>query len=140
MNEEDIFRDYLRRKGLKFTPERRIILDEVFSIHAHFDVEDLFQGLYQRNERISRATIYRTLPLLIDSGLIREAMRRQDRVYYEHTYGHRHHDHMICIKCGKIIEFRDDRIERLQEEICKKHGFKPIEHRLGIRGYCKDCQ
>ncbi len=138
--ERVIFRNYLNKKGLKFTHERELIIEEVFARHEHFDVESLFQRLYQKKEHISRATIYRTLPLLIDSMLVSEAMRCQDRIYYEHTYGHKHHDHMVCIKCGKIIEFSDDRIEKLKEEICKKYGFKPLEHRFGIKGYCKDCQ
>ncbi|MDI6840595.1 MAG: Fur family transcriptional regulator [bacterium] len=138
--EEDIFRKYLKQKELKFTPERRAILDEVFSLHDHFDVETIFTRLSQRAEHISRATIYRTLPLLVGSGLIKEVLRAQDRGYYEHTFGHKHHDHMVCLKCGKAIEFKDNRIEKLQDEVCKKYGFKPVEHRLGIRGYCKECR
>ena len=138
--EKDIFRDYLNKRGLKFTHERELILKEVFARHEHFDVEALFQRLYQKDKRISRATIYRALPLLIDSGLISEAMRCKDRIYYEHIYGHKHHSHMLCIKCGKIIEFSDDKIEKLKGEICKKYGFKPVEYRFGIKGYCKDCQ
>ena len=138
--EKNIFSNYLNRNGLKFTPERKLILEEVFTRHEHFDVEALFQRLYKKNKRISRATIYRALPLLIDSGLISEAMRCKDRIYYEHIYGHKHHDHMLCIKCGKLIEFRNDRIEKFKEEVCEKYGFKPLESRFGIKGYCKDCQ
>ncbi|MBA7671602.1 Ferric uptake regulation protein [subsurface metagenome] len=140
ITEEDRFRNYLNKKGLKFTPERELILKEVFSLHKHFDVEELFLRLRKRDRTISRATIYRTLPLLIEGGLIREALRCRDRVYYEHIFGHPHHDHLLCIKCGRAIEFRDERIEKLQNEVCKKYGFEPIEHRLGIKGYCRKCQ
>jgi Fur family ferric uptake transcriptional regulator len=140
ITEEDKFRDYLKKKGLKFTPERELILKEVFSLHKHFDVEALFGILRKKDRTISRATIYRTLPLLIESGLIREALRCRDRVYYELIFGHPHHDHLLCIGCGKVIEFRNERLEKLQKEVCKKYGFKPIEHRLGIKGYCKKCQ
>ena len=140
ITEEDRFMDHLKKKGLKFTPERKLILKEVFSFHKHFDVEELFLKLRRKDKGISRATIYRTLPLLIESGLIREALRCRDRVYYEHVFGHEHHDHLLCIECGRAIEFKEDRIEKLQDTICKKYGFEPVEHRLGIRGYCKRCQ
>ncbi|RKY29980.1 MAG: transcriptional repressor [Candidatus Omnitrophota bacterium] len=140
ITEEDRFRDHLKKKGLKFTSERKLILKEVFSSHKHFDVEELFGRLRKKDRAISRATIYRTLPLLIESGLIREALRCRDRFYYEHVFGHPHHDHLLCIGCGKVIEFRDERLEKLQNEVCKKYGFELIEHRLGIKGYCKKCQ
>lgn len=139
-SEKEIFKKYIKEKGLKFTPEREVILDEVFSTHDHFDVEKLYERISSKRERISRATIYRTLPLLLDCGLISEAVRCKDRIYYEHTYGHKHHSHLVCIKCGKIIEFEDDKIEQEKERICKKYGFKPTEYRFGIKGYCKDCR
>ena len=137
---ESKFRDYLKERELKFTPERKIILKAVFSLHKHFDTEQLYEKLPRAKKSISRATIYRTLPLLVESDLIRETLRCQGRVSYEHIFGHPHHDHMICIKCGKVIEFREEKIEKLKEEICKRYGFEPVEYRLGIRGYCKKCQ
>lgn len=140
-SEVNKFKGYLRSKGLKFTFERRIILETIFSLHNHFDVEDLYRKIEKRiGERISLATIYRTLPLLVESGLIREALKCQERGVYEHIWGHKHHDHIICINCGKVIEFTDEDIEKLQEKVCKKFNFKPMEHRLGIRGYCGECQ
>ncbi|MEW6618890.1 MAG: Fur family transcriptional regulator [bacterium] len=139
MTKEEIFRDYLNQKGLKFTPEREVVLEEVFSTHKHFDVDQLYDRLRKRDEHISRATIYRTLPLLVESNLIKETFRYQGRASYEHTFGHDHHDHLFCIECGKVIEFKEEQIERLQDEICKRYGFEPVEHRLGIRGYCKMC-
>ncbi|HEX67741.1 MAG TPA: transcriptional repressor [bacterium] len=131
------FRLFLREKGLKFTPERRKIAEEIFSFHDHFDAETLYRRL---KREVSLATIYRTLPLLRESGLIREVLRCQGRGVFESVWGHPHHDHLICIRCGKIIEFEDERIEKLQEEVCRKFGFQPVEHRLGIKGYCKECQ
>ncbi len=138
--EKEIFKRYLIKKGLKFTPERELILKEVFSRHDHFDAEALFQVFRGRGEDVSRATIYRTLPLLVDSGLVQEAMRCGERVCYEHIYGHKSHGHMICIKCGKIIEFENKELEKIKKKMCGKYGFKPIEFRFGIRGYCKSCQ
>ncbi len=137
---EDKFRNYLKMKGLKFTPERRMILKAVLSLHTHFDVDQLYEQLRKENGDISRATIYRTFPLLLDSGIIEKTLLCRDKIKYEHIFGHRHHDHMVCIGCGKIVEFRDEKIERLQKAVCKKYSFKPVEHKLGIRGYCKECQ
>ena len=137
---EDKFRNYLKMKGLKFTPERRMILKVVLSLHTHFDVDQLYEQLRKENGDISRATIYRTFPLLLDSGIIEKTLLCRDKIKYEHIFGHRHHDHMVCIGCGKIVEFRDEKIERLQKAVCKKYDFKPVEHKLGIRGYCKECQ
>ncbi|UCD83748.1 MAG: transcriptional repressor [Deltaproteobacteria bacterium] len=139
ITKESIFESHLKTKGLKLTPQRKAILEEVFASHEHFDIEELFANLRNKGKRISRATIYRTLPLLVESNLIKEAFRYQDKVSYEHIFGHGHHDHLLCIKCGRIIEFMDEKIEELQEAVCKKYGFKPTEHRLGIKGYCKKC-
>ena len=137
---EDEFRNYLKERGLKFTSERALILKVIFSLRKHFDIDQLWERLHKKDKRLSRATIYRTLPLLVDSGLIRETLRCQERVQYEHIFGHKHHDHLVCLKCGKVIEFKKEEIEKLQEEVCKRYHFKAVEHRLGIRGYCEQCQ
>ena len=137
---KEIFMNYLKRKGLKFTPEREAILEGAFSIHKHFDADELYEKLRKQKKHPSKASIYRTLPLLIESGLISESLRCRGRVSYELIFGHAHHDHLICIKCGKIIEFKEEGIERLQEEVCKKYGFEPIDHKLGIKGYCEKCK
>ncbi|GAG53227.1 unnamed protein product, partial [marine sediment metagenome] len=99
------FDEHLAQKGLKFTPARRTILKGAFSSHKHFDTDTLYEKLRAKGENISRATIYRTLPLLAESGLVKETLRCQGKVSYEHIFGHEHHDHMVCIKCGKVIEF-----------------------------------
>jgi Fur family transcriptional regulator, ferric uptake regulator len=135
----DTFITHLRSKGLIFTQERRRILEAVFSLRKHFDFDDLYDMMKEHAARVSRATIYRTLPLLIESGLIREAFRGLAGAQYEHVYGHAHHDHMLCIRCGRYVEFNDERIEKAQEEVCNKFGFFPVDHKLGIRGYCRKC-
>ena len=138
--ENDIFKEYLMERGLKFTPERDAILEEVFEKHEHFDVEKLYRRLNSKGKHISRATIYRTIPILIDSGLVSKAMRFMDRIYYEHTYGHKHHEHMVCTNCGKVIEFNDKRVKKIIEEITKNHDFKSTECKFEIKGFCNDCQ
>ena len=140
INQENVFRNYLRGRGLRFTPERRVILEGIFSFSGHFDIEKLYDKLHRKAGEISLATIYRTLPHLIKSGLIKEVMRCQDRPQYERSFGYPHHDHLVCISCGKIFEFKDNGIEKLQDRVCRRYGFKPTEHRLGIRGYCRSCQ
>ena len=136
----DKFRNFLKSRGLKMTPERRIILEGVFSLHEHFDIEKLYRKLEKKRKNISRATIYRTIPFLIESGLIKEVMRHQNKAQYEQVFGHEHHDHLVCVKCGRVIEFRNDKIEKLQDEICKRFRFSPEEHRLRISGYCQKCK
>lgn len=106
---------------------------------GHFDIEELYDKVREKYHYISKATIYRMLPYLINSGIIREVLRCQNRPKYERDFGMPHHDHLICIKCGRVIEFKVDKIEELQDKVCREYGFKPIEHRLGIRGYCKSC-
>jgi len=138
--ENDKFKQFLQTQGLKLTPERREILSGAFSLHTHFDAERLYDTLRERGSRLSRATVYRTLPLLVDSGLIRETLRCEGKSSYEHTYGHEHHDHLLCVNCGKIIEFCEDNINRLRDAICRQHDFEPVECRLGIRGLCKKCR
>lgn len=138
--EEVIFREFMVRRGLKFTTERQLILKEVFSIHEHFEADDIADGLKREGERVSRASIYRTLPLLVESGLLREVHSSEKHSHYEHVFGHKHHDHLICTKCGRTIEFSDDRIEGLQNRVCEKHGFLATAHSLEIIGVCAECQ
>lgn len=140
MKYQKIFKDFLSKRHLRLTTERKGILEAIFSLHGHFDIEVLYRHLEGMGWSISRATIYRTLPLLIESGLVKEVGKSQNRSHYEHVFGHAHHDHLLCIECGKVIEFKDDEIERLQSEICKRFGFKPLEHRLALMGYCKECR
>ncbi|MGR3309972.1 MAG: Fur family transcriptional regulator [Candidatus Brocadiales bacterium] len=136
---EEKFKRYLQSKGLKFTPERQAVLDCVFASEKHFEAEELLMDLRQRDSRISKATIYRTLALLVKGGLLREVIFGEKHAHYEHVHDHEHHDHLVCSGCGNIIEFTDDRIEKLQDEVCNKHKFKAITHRLQITGLCKDC-
>lgn len=136
----DRFKNYLAARGLRFTRQRRAVLDQVFSIHGHFDAEDLYARLRHNGGSVSRATVYRTLKHLEECKLVREVLRCRGRAHYEHILGHPHHDHMVCVECGKVIEFIEPAIEAQQRKICKRHGFKPLEHRLGIRGICEECR
>ena len=137
---EVIFRDYVQSKGLKFTPERQTILNHVFECHGHFEAEELLIDMRKNNKRVSKATIYRTLALLVNSGLLREVIFGEKHAHYEHVYGHEHHEHLVCLGCGKIIEFTDARIEEFQEDVCIENKFKAESHKFQIMGYCEDCK
>lgn len=137
---EEKFNEYLKKNGLRFTPEREVILKEVFSIHNHFEADDLLVIFRRRGDRVSRASIFRTLKLLVESGLLSRIIIGDNRAYYEHVFGHDHHDHMVCLECGKIIEFSNLNIESIQDTVCKDYDFHPTDHILKISGYCRGCR
>jgi len=134
-----IFQDFLKGRNLKVTGERKIILDAVFKTHDHFDVEELYKTIQDLNHRVSKATIYRTLELFVECGLVNKLSLGDSFSRYEHIYGHEHHDHLICVSCGKIIEFFNEDLEKLQDKICRDHNFKETDHSLRIFGHCEDC-
>jgi len=134
------FKCFLKERDLKYTPERKEIIEAIVELQNHFNAEDIYQQIRKQKSNVSLATIYRTIPLLIDSGLIIETLHCRDKVLYEKIYNKRHHDHLVCINCGKIIEFYNEDVVKLQDEICNEYHFVATEHRLGIKGYCKECQ
>ncbi len=134
------FGAYLASRGLRFTAQRRLVLQEAFRRPGHFTAEELHGEFREAGSSVSLATVYRTLGLLSEAGLIKEVLQSRGMASYETAFGQEHHDHMLCIRCGKVIEFRDDSIEDLQRRICRAHGFTATEHRLGIRGVCRECR
>ncbi len=133
------FRAYIKAEGLRKTPERETIIEEIFSIHDHFDVDELFLRLRNKRKRVSKASLYRTIPLLIKSGLVKEVYFEDGHLHYEHVYGHKDHSHLRCNRCGRIIEFEDDEIGTLQKRIGKKYNFGVMVHRFELIGYCPEC-
>ena len=134
------FREFLARNGQRYTHERKIIVDAVFSSHEHFDADYLVERLGKREgKRVSRASVYRSLALLEESGLLRKVTRSNGRDVFEHDYGYPQHDHMICRKCGSMIEFRADAISELLERVVSDHGFRMTGHRLEVTGICAAC-
>jgi Fur family transcriptional regulator, ferric uptake regulator len=136
---DTIFKRSLARQGLKYTAERRAILMAVLSTHDHFDADKLFLEMRQRSVKVSKATIYRSLALLCEVGILREVFHGPRGAHYEHVYGHEHHEHMICVQCGKVIGFTSPQLESLQDEACKAKNFRPVHHHLQIFGYCGVC-
>ena len=133
------FRSFLRRKGLRFTPERLSILKEVMASNGHFEADDIFVRLRRKKNRASQTSVFRTLPLLVEAGIVRKTPCDQMEARYEPVFGMDHHDHLICIRCGRIIEFSDEEIERLQEKVAREHQFTLLGHRLVLSGYCDQC-
>jgi Fur family ferric uptake transcriptional regulator len=131
---KEIFINYLKKQSLKVTDERLKILEEVFERHDHFEADELLLELKKKNILVSRATVYRTLDILTHCGLVLKDNFGGASAKYEHIYGHKHHDHIICIEDGTIIEFFDERIEKLQEEIAAKYGIKISHHVLQLYG------
>ena len=134
------FEELLKAKKLKFTYERKLIFEEVLKIRNHFDADSLYDRFKKKKVRISRDTVYRTLPLLLESGVLQKSVGEGKRDYYERTAIRGHHDHMICVQTGKIIEFHCDEIEELQEKIAQKYGFKILFHDHRLYGLCKEAQ
>lgn len=138
--EAEVFQEFLSRKGMRSTPEREEILVEVFAHHDHFDVEELIMRLRQRGLKISRASVYRTLALLVESGLVQEVYVEDGHMHYEHVYVHDHHCHMRCLGCRKIIEFHDGDMEEVERRVGADHNFQVTGHKLEIYGYCASCR
>ena len=133
------FAQYLSRHKLKMTRERRALLEHVLSVRGHFDVDDLLLRLRRTGHRVSRATLYRNLPVLVESGLIHKVEMAHGQARYELMVGRHHHDHMICLGCGTILEFESPEVERIQVAVCRRKRFVMTGHTHQIRGYCASC-
>ncbi len=133
------FEEYLRGRSLRVTTERLAIFEHVMKTDGHFDVDTMLAALQRQRARVSRATLYRTLSHLLESGLVQKVQTGEGQARYEKMYGRHHHDHLICIGCGAIIEFENAEIERLQDWVCKIKKFTIVSHVHQIRGFCEDC-
>jgi len=133
-----LFKHYLRAKGKNITKVRERIVEEVFRSREHFDVPTLWARL--RDANISVSTIYRTLELLVDSGLVRQVDLGDRHLHYEHIFGRRHHEHMICVGCGKVVELYDEELEGMILDFAARVGFQHHSHSLQVFGLCGECQ
>lgn len=134
------FETLLQEKGLKYTFERQSIFKEVTRLKKHFDADSLYFRFKQKGMRISRDTVYRTIPLLLESGVIQKSVGEGKREFYEPVTTKGHHDHMVCLRCEKYIEFQSEVIEKFQDKICEGVGFKLVFHDHRLYGICPDCQ
>ncbi len=135
----EILNEYLSENNLKRTAQRRLILEAFLRTEHHVTVEDLY-GIVQKKDRcIGQATVFRAMKLFADAGIARSVSFGDRTIRYEHKYKHEHHDHLICERCGRSIEVLEPEIEKLQEKICKKHGFRLESHTMSMFGVCRTC-
>lgn len=139
LKEIQLLNKFIAKKNLRITSKRSIILEAFLKEEGHITAEDLYKKIAKKKSSIGIATVYRTLKLLQEAGLARMSQFGKGEARYEHNYLHGHHDHLICKQCGKIIEFENPQIEKMQERIAKKHSFEITSHRLEMYGTCSKC-
>jgi Fur family ferric uptake transcriptional regulator len=133
------FMKFLAQKNLRITTQRQIIIDTVFSTEEHFTAEQLLEWSRAKDPTVSRATVYRTLPLLTESGLVREMDFGKEYKFYDPNYAaHPNHNHIICGDCEKIVEFESEKLDKLETEISHRLGFAVKTQRLQITGSCEE--
>ena len=135
----DALKSYLEEKGLKSTAQRDYIAAAFFKSNTHISLDELLKKVKRKTSKVGYATVYRTMKLLTDSGLAIERQFGDGQTRYENVPEHGHHDHIICMKCSKIEEFQNQKIEELQDETALKYGFTVLNHKLELYGYCSDC-
>lgn len=139
-SEFDVLRRYIEQHGLKMTSQRRKILEVFLRMKGHFTSEELYARVKRADPRVGYTTVYRTLRLLCECGLAEERHFKDGLTRFELAHARRHHDHLVCMGCGRITEFRNDAIERLQREIAQEYGFELLDHRHEMYGRCESCR
>jgi Fur family ferric uptake transcriptional regulator len=140
LSERQKFQDFALAKGLKSTKQRDIILNCFLSTEQHMSTEELYLKLKEKSTGIGFATVYRTLKLFSESGIAREIQFGDGQTRYEHLHAGEHHDHLVCTRCGAIVEFENETIEKLQAEVASQHGFTIVNHKLELYGLCAKCK
>ncbi|MFN7941944.1 MAG: Fur family transcriptional regulator [Thermoanaerobaculia bacterium] len=137
--EEAQFLRFLHERGLRVTAERRALLAEIFSQHGHIDADQILRVMRTQGCKISRATVYRNLELLVECGLVHKHRLASGRYLYEHVHAGQRHHHIACARCGRLVEFVSAAIPALAAEICRAHGFAADGQQLQILSLCRDC-
>ena len=132
----DIFQEFIKKRGMRFTREREAIAREALAADGHFDVDELLLRL-RKKTKISKACVYRTIPLLIKAGLITELCMDNGHMFYDHVLKPNHS--IRCARCRRVMEFEDQRLEQIEKEIGERFGFKTSGHKFEIMGLCPEC-
>ncbi len=137
----NLFRAFLKKRNLRQTPERFMVLEEVYATNDHVDADELYLRLKQKGNRVSRATVYNTLDLLLDCDLVGRHQFGKNQAKYERAYSYWQHDHLICLDCNEVLEFCDPRIQGIQEMVAEIYQFDIKHHALHLYGHCQraDC-
>lgn len=137
-----IFRKYCNQRKMRYTPEREIIIKEIYRSKDHFNVDNLFERVRANNpaSKIAKTSVYRSVPHFLDAGLLRQSAVQAGEVIYERTLGHLDHDHFVCLGCGKIIEFSSPELTSVQQKLCRENKFTVLWRTNVVNGYCQDCQ
>lgn len=136
---KESFTAYLEQRGYRKTPERYAILDEIYSHPGHFSVETLFKKMSDKHYRVSKATLYNTLQILLECELIVKHTYKNDMAQYERALN-QHHEHLICTQCNRVEEFMDERLNEVLRQVEEKYDFEVHQHMLYIYGLCKNCK
>jgi Fur family transcriptional regulator, ferric uptake regulator len=139
VDEDEVFENYLKGEGLKMTDPRRTVLEAFLGIERHVSAEGLYDAVRKGDPGIGQATVFRTVKLLVAAGIAREAGTSGGMRQYEHAFRHPHHDHLICERCGKLVEFESQPLEKAQNAVYAANGYSPTGHRLELFGVCPAC-
>lgn len=142
-NESEIikeFKEFIKKKALKYTSEREEILKEILNYKNHFDVDEIYNQLKKKGSKVSKASVYRTIPLLIEAGYIQEVYKQDAKAYYEVTLKKLPHIHFICVKCKSVQELIDAYLVEYIQKEAEKKGYTPLTYHLEIFGICKECK
>ena len=134
--EMDVLKKLMKKRQFKITPQRLELANWIFRVHDHFTVDDITESFRSQGRKTSTATVYRMIQTMQELGLVIKHDFGRGQFHYEHTHGHKHHDHIICNDCGEIFEFNDSKLEAHKEELALKNHFKMTSHSLHIFGDC----
>ena len=134
------FKNYLRQKGIRRSKQRDQILNVFLNVKGHVTSDEIYSLVRKRYPRVGYATVYRAMKVISEAGIADGINFGDGATRYEPMYRHKHHDHLVCLKCGKFLEVVSPQIERLQEQMAKRHGFVMTSHRLLMYGTCKECR